>query len=236
MSERDAIAHRLEEIHRRLERACQRSGRRREEVTLVGVSKGQPLEKLIAAYQAGLRVFGENRVQEAEAKVPELPPDAQWHLIGPLQSNKAKKAAELFQVFHTLDRLKIARRLDRDAAGSPDQRVCFLEINLGREASKHGFDPDSLHAHLEELSSFPNLRIAGLMAIPPYEEDPATARRWFAELRRLRDEMVQVSGYSSCPGWLSMGMSHDFEDAVAEGATHVRVGSALFGPRRTASP
>ncbi|MCB1035709.1 MAG: YggS family pyridoxal phosphate-dependent enzyme [Acidobacteria bacterium] len=230
------IGLRLDEILRRIGEACRRSGRRRGEVTLVGVSKGQPLEKLVAAYQAGLRVFGENRVQEAEEKAPRLPDDVQWHLIGPLQSNKVKKAVGLFQVVHTVDRPKIAHRLNQEAAAIGRRLPCFLEINLGREESKHGFDAMDLPQALGSLISLTHLEVMGLMAIPPYREDPESSRSWFRQLRGLRDRLLTIDGFEGCPGWLSMGMSHDFEVAVEEGATHVRVGTALFGPRTTAKP
>lgn len=231
MGNADALSLRLEETLLRIDEACRRCGRRREEVTLVGVSKGQPIEKLQAAYEAGLRVFGENRVQEAEAKVPRLPADVQWHLIGPLQSNKAKKAADLFHVIHTVDRMKIARRLDREATGRGAVLPCFLEVNVGREERKHGFDESGLTGAFEELAGLDGLKVVGLMAIPPYEENPRDARRWFRKLRALRDRMVAAPGFEDSPGWLSMGMSHDFPEAIEEGATHVRVGTAVFGER-----
>ncbi len=236
MSQAGAIALRLEETLHRIDQACRHSGRGREDVTLVGVSKGQPIAKLTAAYDAGLRVFGENRVQEAEGKVPQLPGDAQWHLIGPLQSNKAKKAVRLFQVVHTLDRMKIAQRLDREASGKTSPLPCFLEINLGLEERKHGFDEARLAESFEGLAALKGLDLVGLMAIPPYEEDPEKARRWFRKLRSLRDTMLKTPGIENFPGWLSMGMSHDFETAIEEGATHVRVGTAIFGKRETYAP
>ncbi|MDY7091916.1 MAG: YggS family pyridoxal phosphate-dependent enzyme [Acidobacteriota bacterium] len=251
----ETIPQRLAAIEERILQACQRAGRRREEVTLVGVSKLQPLTKLQEAWEAGLRVFGENRVQEAEDKVPHMPDGVEWHLIGPLQSNKTKRAAQLFQVVHSVDRLKIARRLDRDFAAQeeearPEAKArrlrCFLEVNLGEEESKHGFSPSGILEAAPQLREFEHLEIVGLMAIPPQPEegssdpdapDPeAQARGWFRRLAELRDQLLAEPGWEKCPGWLSMGMSADFEIAIEEGATHVRVGTALFGPRPAASP
>jgi pyridoxal phosphate enzyme (YggS family) len=240
---RKDVRQRFEAIQRRIDDACRRSGRSPAEVTLVGASKLQPVERMQAAWEAGLRVFGENRVQEAEAKKPHLPPEAQWHLLGPLQSNKAKLAVQLFDAVHSLDRLKIARHLDRHVAeepaedehaeGGPGARrlPCFLEINLGGEESKHGFAPAGLMETLEPLAACDHLDPVGLMAIPPPGETAEGSRRWFVELRGLRDRVAESGRLPGFRGWLSMGMSADFEVAIEEGATHVRLGTSLFGPR-----
>jgi pyridoxal phosphate enzyme (YggS family) len=216
--------------------ACARSGRQASEVTLLGASKTQPAPVLEAAFRAGLHTFGENRVQEAAAKAALLPEEVargiEWHLIGPLQSNKVKAALDLFTVVHSLDRPKIATALDREAAGRGITLRGFLEINLGGEASKHGFPPEGLAAAVAPLAHLPHLRIVGLMAIPPEAPDPEGSRPWFRRLRELRDGLASRPEWQGFPGWLSMGMSHDFAVAVEEGATHVRVGTALFGPRR----
>lgn len=224
------IAERLARIQERIAAACRRAERRPDEVTLVGAAKRQPLEKIAAARDAGLRIVGENRVQEAERKRPALP-GLEWHLIGPLQSNKAKRAAELFSSIHSIDRVKIGRALDREASRRGQQLDGFLEVNLGREASKHGFDPDDLAELARPLAELDALRIVGLMAIPPWETEPERAREWFRRLRELRDDLCSRPEWSACRGWLSMGMSGDFEVAVEEGATHVRIGTALFGER-----
>lgn len=228
------IPSRFERVRQRIERACARTGRATSEVTLVAVSKRQPSERIRAAVAIGQRIFGENQVQEALAKQPELPSDLEWHLIGPLQSNKVKLAASGFAVIHSLDRPKIARKLDEQGAelGRPIQ--VFVQVNIGGEGSKHGFAPDRFEAEVRPLGSFEHLRIMGLMAIPPYEEEPEGARRWFRQLRELRDQAAGWSDWQEFPGLLSMGMSHDFEIAIEEGATHVRVGTDLFGPRPTA--
>ena len=225
------VGGRYRAVTERLAAACRDAGRSPDEVVLVGASKRQPLERLRAAWEAGLRVFGENRVQEAEAKQPRMPADCDWHLLGPLQSNKVKKAVRLFSTVHSIDRLKIARALDREAGLSGASIDGFLEVNVGDEPSKHGFSADDLGRQAGELAELEHLRIVGLMAIPPFERDPASARGWFDRLRGLRDELAARPAWSGFPGRLSMGMSHDFELAVRAGATHVRVGTDLFGER-----
>lgn len=228
-----AIAGRLAAIQNRIGAACDRAGRDPRQVTLLGASKQQPAAALRAAYDAGLRHFGENRVQEAQRKAPDLPADVVWHLIGPLQTNKAKLAARLFASVDAVDRLKVAHALsaERDPAATPLD--VFLEVNLGDEATKHGFAPPEVFAAARVVVTLPRLRLVGLLAIPPEEEDAERMRPWFRALAALRDELaagpeLRAAGF---PGWLSMGMSGDFEIAVEEGATHVRLGTALFGPR-----
>lgn len=225
------VADRLATIRENIARACARAGREPSSVTLVGASKTHAVETLRAAYDAGLRVFGENRVQEAQGKAPQMPADCIWHLLGPLQTNKAKAAAQLFSVFHAVDRAKVALALEQECAARGTRREGFLEVNLGGEESKHGFAAATLLDESAPLGALPNLRIVGLMAIPPVEEDPARARAWFRQLRELRDRMSARPEWSSWPGALSMGMSGDYELAIEEGATHVRVGTALFGAR-----
>jgi pyridoxal phosphate enzyme (YggS family) len=154
-------------------------------------------------------------------------------LIGPLQTNKAKKIVPAFAAVHSIDRLKIARVLDKEAAKLEQTLTGFLEINLAAEESKHGFLPAALPGQLEELAGLEHLRIVGLMAIPPFEADPQASRAWFRQLRDLRDQICSLEGWSDCPGMLSMGMSHDYDVAIEEGATHVRIGTSLFGPRET---
>ncbi|MEE8139075.1 MAG: YggS family pyridoxal phosphate-dependent enzyme [Thermoanaerobaculia bacterium] len=226
-----ATAERVQAVRRLLLEACELSGRDPASVTLIGASKSQPVDRLREAWQAGIRIFGENRVQEALAKMSALPPETEWHLIGPLQSNKVKKAVGRFRAVHSVDRLKIARALETEALRRETRLQGFLEVNLGREESKHGFLPDHLIQEVRPLADLEALEIVGLMAVPPFESEPEAARHWFRELRRLREELCSRPEWSGCPGWLSMGMSHDFEIAIEEGATHVRVGSALFGPR-----
>jgi pyridoxal phosphate enzyme (YggS family) len=232
------IEARYRDIDRRIEEACARTGRRREDVVLVGASKVHPSETLAAAWHAGLRVFGENRVQEALAKSRELSDlDIEWHLIGPLQTNKVKAALDLFRTVHSVDRLRVAEALDQEAGRRGITVSGFLEVNLGGEESKHGFPVEGLAEAVRPLANLEHLKIAGLMAIPPQSADPAApddsegSRTWFRRLRELRDELAARPEWQGFPGWLSMGMSHDFEVAVEEGATHVRVGTSLFGSR-----
>ena len=225
------VGDRYRAVCERLDAACRAAGRSPDEVVLVGASKRQSIERLQAAWQAGLRVFGENRVQEAEAKRPGMPEECDWHLLGPLQSNKVKKAVRLFSTVHSVDRLKIGRALDREAGRAGVAIDGFLEVNLGDEPSKHGFAPAQLARQAGELAGLDHLRIVGLMAIPPFEPEVTAARRWFERLRALRDELAARPEWSGFAGRLSMGMSHDFEIAIAAGATHVRVGTDLFGAR-----
>ena len=227
----ESVAGRLAEIRRRIEEACRRRGRSAGEVRLLAVSKRQPMERIREAIDAGHRCFGENQVQEAVAKAADLPPDLEWHMIGPLQSNKVKPAARLFDAVHSLDRPKIARLLHKEAARLDRRIEVFVQVNVGDEPSKHGYSVDDFETEVRPLAELEHLRVVGLMAIPPFEEDPERARHWFAELRRLRDRAASWPEWSEFPGRLSMGMSHDFEIAIEEGATDVRVGTDIFGPR-----
>lgn len=215
------LAARLARVEERMHAACARAGRPRESVLLLAVSKVFPAAAIRAAYACGLREFGENYVQEMERKAPELDlPGARFHLIGHLQSNKSSRAAELFQVIQTVDSEKLARRLA--AAGQPLE--VMIEVKLSPEETKHGADPAELPALVEAVRALPPLRLTGLMTMPPWSEDPEAARPYFVRLR----ELAAAHGLEQ----LSMGMSHDLEAAIEEGATIVRVGTALFGPRR----
>lgn len=228
------IAANLEHIRQEIAAACDRCSRQPEDVLVLGASKSQPLDRLRWAWDAGLRIFGENRVQEALAKMPELPENIEWHLIGPLQSNKAKKVAPAFAAVHSIDRLKIARVLARELEGLNRTLTGFLEINLAEEETKHGFRPEQIFDVLDDLADLEQIQFVGLMAIPPFDpDDPQASRPWFRKLRELRDRISERPGWSDWPGSLSMGMSHDFPVAVEEGATHVRIGTALFGPRES---
>ncbi|MEM7049470.1 MAG: YggS family pyridoxal phosphate-dependent enzyme [Acidobacteriota bacterium] len=230
------VAARLADLRRRMAAACERVGRDPAEVVLVGASKRQPLERLRQARDAGLEVFGENQVPEAEAHRRELEaageqPAIAWHLIGPLQSNKAKRAAALFDVFHAIDRPKIARVLDRHLGDLGRRAPAFLEINLGDEPSKHGFSPRQLAATVRPLAELEHLRLAGLMAIPPRSATAEDSRPWFRRLADLRRELGEQPEWADRLTALSMGMSRDFEIAIEEGATHIRLGTVLFGSR-----
>lgn len=238
MSGDESLHERFARIRARIDEACRRAGRPAGSVVLVAASKTQPAAALAEAWQAGLRVFGENRVQEALAKSPELPPvivpgEIEWHLIGPLQANKVRSALDLFRTIHSIDRSRIAEAVDREAGSRGLTITGFLEVNLGGEESKHGFPAAGLAEAVRPLSRLEHLRIAGLMAIPPQGASPEDSRPWFRKLRELRDGLAASPEWQGFPGWLSMGMSDDFEVAAEEGATHVRVGTALFGPRTT---
>ena len=214
----------------RIERAARRAGRDPSDVTLVAVSKTVPAERVQAAIDAGLRELGENRVQEAAAKIPATS-GGSWHLIGPLQSNKAGRAVELFDTIQSVDSLDLARRLDRLAGErAPDRPLpVLLQVNVADDPAKAGFTPDAVTGALASLLAMPNLRVDGLMTIGPLVESPDAARPTFVALRRLA-ETLRAADAGLGPA-LSMGMSDDFEAAVEEGATIVRVGRAIFGER-----
>ena len=214
---------RLDEVENRLALACQRAGRRRQDVLLLAVTKVFLADVILEAYELGLRDFGENYVQEFEGKFPLVNhlAGANFHLIGHLQSNKAKKAAELFSYIHTIDSAKLGRRIDEAASGV--KRV-LIEVKLSQEEAKHGCAPEELPAVIEALRGCAKLEVAGLMTVPPWDDDAEKARPYFVKLR----EMAERFGLKE----LSMGMSNDLEVAIEEGATMVRVGTALFGKRQ----
>jgi len=212
---------RLEQVEQRICAACTRAGRKRTGITLIAVTKKFPAEIIREAYHLGLRVFGENYVQEFEAKYPMLADlsDAEFHLIGHLQSNKTRTALELFQVIETVDTEKLARRLD--LGGKPLE--VMIEVKLSHEESKSGAGPEVLPGLIDAIRNCPHLNLTGLMTMPPWSDDPEVTRPSF---RRL----AELARAHNLPK-LSMGMSHDLEAAIEEGATHIRVGTALFGPR-----
>lgn len=217
-----SIAENIARVRERVQAAARRAGRDPGEITLMAVSKTVEPERIRQAYEAGVRVFGENRVQEFERKVPDLRglAGAEWHLIGHLQSNKAKRAAELFGAVDSVDSLKLARKLDEAAE---DPLPVLVEVNIGGEEAKSGVGPNS--AELGELLSekFKKVVVRGLMAIPPFSDDPESTRPYFRKMRELQEELGLEA--------LSIGMSHDFEVAIEEGSTCVRVGTAIFGER-----
>jgi len=216
-------------VRQRIALAARSAGRDPAEVTLIGVSKTQPASTVRAAVEAGLTDLGENYVQEALDKIGQLnDPRVTWHFIGVVQSNKTREVAEQFQWVHTVDRLKIARRLSEQRPHyAPPLQVC-LQVHIGGEDSKSGVAPGEVRALADAIAALPRLKLRGLMCIPPPEEDPGRQRGWFAQLRQLR-VALNASGHDL--DVLSMGMSGDFEQAIAEGATHVRVGTAIFGAR-----
>jgi pyridoxal phosphate enzyme (YggS family) len=230
------IADRVAAVRERIHRAAARAGRSPDDVVLVAVTKTHPPEVVREAFAAGLRDFGENRVQEAEEKVQALAElrtaGIRWHLVGHLQSNKARKAVPLFDLVHSLDDAELGRRLDR--IGSDEARVVrtLVQVDLAGEGTKSGLPEAALLPTLEALRGLPSLRIEGLMVLPPFSEDPERTRPYFRRLRELRDRARAQSLLSGTD--LSMGMSHDFEVAIEEGATLVRVGTELFGERKPA--
>ncbi|NOT64402.1 MAG: YggS family pyridoxal phosphate-dependent enzyme [Acidobacteria bacterium] len=229
----DQIAHNVAEIESRITTACQRAGRSRDEVTLVAVSKTVEPERIRAALAAGVKVLGENRVQEALTKMPELAEyDVQWHLIGHLQSNKARKAVECFAAIHTVDSFKLAERLAASSDELNQRLPIFIEVNLGDEASKAGVTEADVLPLCEQVARLPHLALKGLMAVPPFLDNPEEVRPYFRRLRQLRDEALKTGIVPASFTQLSMGMSNDFEVAIEEGATFVRVGTALFGTRQ----
>ena len=219
----DDIRSNLERVRERVARAAERAGRRPEDVLLIAVSKTVEAGRIREAVAAGVRALGENRVQEAKAKVSELGHPVPWHLIGHLQTNKVKDALALFDVIQSVDRLEVARECDRRAASAGRVVDTLLEVNVASEPSKGGFGPAEVPAALEALGALDHIRIHGLMAIPPAVERAEDAREWFRQLRGLAER----HGLKE----LSMGMSADFEVAIEEGATMVRVGTAIFGAR-----
>jgi pyridoxal phosphate enzyme (YggS family) len=225
----DSVAARLAEIRDRIGRACERAGRSAEEVTLVAVSKTFPVESMREAYAAGVREFGESRVQEWETKVQQVADlAATWHLVGHLQRNKAARAVMLFGKIDSLDSLPLAEKLDRAAAGIVRLPV-LIEVRLDPDAPKTGCDPRDLPRLAEGVLLMPNLELRGLMTVPPMAANPEETRPVFKRLRELRDELSTALGRPLSE--LSMGMSHDFEVAIEEGATQVRLGTVLFGSR-----
>ena len=224
------IQDQLGEIRNAIAGAAARAGRTAESITLLAVSKTFPVSDIMQAYADGQRIFGENRLQEAMEKMPQMPQDCEWHLIGPLQRNKVRKALEQgFALIQAVDSLKLAATISRIAGELGITARILLEVNIDGEASKHGFTPQQLEEEWEALTELPGLDIRGLMCIPAPVDDPQDARPAFAALRTLA-EKLRERGPLPLPE-LSMGMSHDFEVAVEEGATIVRVGSAIFGKR-----
>ena len=223
------IAENLDSIRQRIAAACARAGRAAESVTLLAVSKSHPPETIRAAVDDGQIYFGENKIQEAKAKIPLCPGKARWQFIGHLQSNKVRDAVELFELIQGVDSLAIAQEISKRAAQAGKTMPILIEVNVAGEASKFGYAPEKLLAELNELNALPRIEIHGLMAIPPYTPLPEKARPYFQKLRALKVECEKILG-APLPH-LSMGMSGDFEVAIEEGATIVRVGRALFGER-----
>jgi len=227
------LRERIQDVQLRIERAAQRAHRNAESITLVAISKTHPAETLRHVLACGLTHLGENKVQEAEGKIIELGRHAAtWHLVGHLQANKARRAVSLFDVIHSLDSTSLALRLDRLCKEENRSELpVLIQVDLAGEATKSGIGEGELPELIETLSSCARLRLRGLMALPPYFADPEQVRPFFRRLCELRDKLAQSGSFRDTEGDLSMGMSHDFEVAIEEGATMLRIGTALFGER-----
>ena len=225
----NSIVQNLRTLRARVRECARESGRDPLSVQILAVSKMFPPAAVREAWDAGQRLFGENRVQEAASKVRACPQGIEWHLIGPLQSNKARKAVEIFDVIQTLDRPKIIHRVGRITQDLGEKIRVYLEVNVGDEIQKHGVSPDRISTLLEIVDQYPNLLFEGLMCIPPYFPDPEQARPFFHRLRSLLERICDSGSASATQ--LSMGMSQDYAIAIQEGATVIRVGTSIFGPR-----
>jgi len=228
------IRQNIQSVRERMAKAASACGRRAEDIALLAVSKTFPRESIFQAAQAGVDKFGENRVQEAEGKIPAIREilKLEWHLVGHLQSNKTRRAAELFDVIHSLDGVRLAAKLNQTSLEIGKTLSVLLQVDLGGEAAKFGAAPAEIGEIMESMAGFKGLRLDGLMTIPPFFQDPDAARPYFAKLRELSETLE--SEQPGCLGrrHLSMGMSHDFEAAIGEGATIVRIGTAIFGSRQ----
>jgi pyridoxal phosphate enzyme (YggS family) len=231
--EKSTVLDRIAGVRRRMIDAAQRVNRNADDITLVAVSKTHPAAAILSAMAEGLTDFGENRVQEAELKIPSTGRTAaKWHLIGHLQSNKARRAVELFDVIHSLDSPALAERLNRicEEIGRPSLPV-LIQVDLGQEETKSGVNEHAVPEVVEAVRRCARLQLIGLMTLPPFFTEAERVRPFFRRLRELRDQLKTAGAFADSPGELSMGMTHDFEIAIEEGATMVRVGTAIFGER-----
>lgn len=230
-----SLQERLQEVRQRIAQSLELSGRPPGSVALVAVSKTHPGWLMKAAFDLGQRAFGENKVQEAEAKAAELSPLAvDWHLVGHLQRNKVRSAVALFSTIHSVDSLPLLERIDRLAGESGRRLTAMLQVDLAGEATKSGVPPAVLPELLRRAADMPHVDVAGLMILPPFHEDAERARPYFRKMRELREELNAAACYRAPLTELSMGMSHDFDIAISEGATVVRVGTSIFGERHKA--
>jgi pyridoxal phosphate enzyme (YggS family) len=227
------LAVRLADVRARVRAAAQKSGRQPDEVRLIAISKTHPASVIKQVCQLGATDFGENRVQEAEGKIVEIGREkVRWHLVGHLQANKARRAVNLFDVIHSVDSLDLAQRLDRLCVEeSRESLPVLIQVDLGHEETKSGIEESELTHMVENLGPLTRVKLIGLMTLPPFFDDPEQSRAFFRRLRELRDELNQRGAFGERTGELSMGMTHDFEVAIEEGATMVRIGTAIFGER-----
>jgi hypothetical protein len=229
-----SIAENLEQVREQIAHAAAKSGRSVDDVELVAISKTHEADKVRKAIDVEQTLFGESRVQEARVKIPELPSSIRWHFVGHLQKNKIRQALPLFELIHSVDSLALAQDINRIAEEDGLHPRVLLEVNVAGEGSKFGFQPDKLRAEMESLLALPRLSILGLMTIPPIAEEPESSRKYFIQLRELRDQLQ--TEFHVDLAQLSMGMTQDFAIAVEEGATLIRVGTAIFGERSRAKP
>jgi pyridoxal phosphate enzyme (YggS family) len=227
----NSVSQNLERVREQIAQAAVKVGRVVEEIELVAIAKTHPAERVREAVEAGQSLFGESRVQEARAKIPELPSNTRWHFVGHLQKNKIRHALPLFEMIHSVDSLALAQDINRIASEEGLHPRVLLEVNMAGEGSKFGFSSEKLRDQMEELLALPRLSILGLMTIPPVAEEAEESRKYFARLRELRDRLQ--TEFRVDLAQLSMGMTQDFPVAIEEGATLVRVGTAIFGERRS---
>ena len=224
----------LASVEKNIAAACKRSGRRREEVLLIAVSKTKPVDMIREVYEEGVRDFGENKPQELKEKFPELPSDSRWHMIGHLQRNKIKYIIDRACMIHSVDSLRLAEAIQEEAAKRDLVMPVLVEVNMAKEESKYGLMPEETEDFIRQISSFPNIRVEGLMTIAPFTENPEDNRIHFSNLRKLYVDIKEknIDNVNMCN--LSMGMTGDYEVAIEEGATMVRVGTGIFGQRLSA--
>lgn len=224
----------LEIVEEEIRKACERSGRKRDSVTLIAVSKTKPVEVLQEAYGLGVRVFGENKVQELSEKYEVLPKDIHWHMIGHLQRNKVKYIIDKAELIHSVDSLRLAETIEKEAEKHGLTIDVLIEVNVAQEESKFGIKPDEALDFVDKVSQFPHIRVKGLMTIAPFVENPEKNRPIFARLRKLSVDIESKNIHNTTMGILSMGMTNDYQIAIEEGATMVRVGTGIFGAREYA--
>lgn len=228
------VTENLRIVEEKIQNACKRSGRKREDVTLIVVSKTKPAAMIREAYDAGIRVFGENKVQELTEKYEELPSDIRWHMIGHLQRNKVKYIVDKAELIHSVDSLRLLETIDREAAKKQVTAKVLLEVNMAKEDTKFGLMPEDVMGFIDKVPEFKNVTVEGLMTIAPNTDDPEKNRQFFSALRKLSVDIADKNIDNIHMGVLSMGMTNDYEVAIEEGATMVRVGTGIFGKRNYA--
>ncbi len=224
----------LESVEEKIQEACKKSGRNREDVTLIAVSKTKPVETLQEAYDLGVRVFGENKVQELTEKYDSLPKDIHWHMIGHLQRNKVKYIIDKVDLIHSVDSIRLAETIDKEAQKHDLIANILVEVNVAKEESKFGLMPEEVDGFIDEIAKLKHIQVKGLMTIAPFVENPEKNRTVFADLRKLSVDIAKKNVDNVNVSILSMGMTNDYEVAVEEGATMVRVGTGIFGARNYA--